>query len=264
MSGVKWEPSALTFPIALSKPSVAELAATNTTSEEVYSFKVKTTNPKRYCVRPNVGVIWAGKEARVSVQLPAMREYPSDMNKCKDKFQVLTLKLDSETAASLADAEREGSAEAQRKILSDLWASEGAKEATVDKVRCAFSFDKSYRGSTIPEEEHPVAPYSPEATPAAMAEGSGCEHAANTTPAAHTPTDGGGNASAASSAASAPSRDAAKALAPALHASELQDRLIAAERANADLKATAAQQAARLSEAHRKREGKGCGTRGSC
>ena len=36
MSGVKWEPSALTFPIALSKPSVAELAATNTTSEEVY------------------------------------------------------------------------------------------------------------------------------------------------------------------------------------------------------------------------------------
>ena len=205
MSGsVKWEPPALTFPIALSKVSIAELTATNTSSEDAYSFKVKTTNPKRYCVRPNVGVIWAGKDARVAVNLPAMREYPSDMNKCKDKFQVLTLKLSSETAVSLADADAEG----QRKILADLWASEEAKEATVDKVRCAFSFDKSYRGSTIPEEEHPVAPYSPEATPAAAGSG------ANTTPAAHTPTAEGGGGKASSAAA-------AKSLAPALTASDL-------------------------------------------
>ena len=152
MSGsVKWkltEPSALTHPIALSKTSTnptswsrrigadeavgLELTATNTSSEDAYSFKVKTTNPKRYCVRPNVGVIWAGKDARVAVSCtPAVREAPPDVNKCKDKFWVLMLKLSAETASSLAEAD----AEAQRKILADLWGSDAAKEATVDKVR---------------------------------------------------------------------------------------------------------------------------------
>ena len=226
-SPLRWEPASLTFPIALSKPSVAELVATNTSSSSAYSFKVKTTNPKRYCVRPNVGIVWPGKEARVSVQLPAMREYPSDMNKCKDKFQVLTLALSAEQAAELEAVD----VETQRKSLSDLWGSDEAKgEAIVDKIRCSFTFDSSYRGASIPEEEHPVAPYSPEAPPAADAPTGGA------TPTAQTPAAEGREAAA---------TPAARTLDPALDAaasvSVLRERLVAAERANAELKAQHAQ-----------------------
>ena len=66
------------------------------------------------------------QDARVAVSCtPAVREAPPDVNKCKDKFWVLMLKLSAETASSLAEAD----AEAQRKILADLWGSDAAKEA---------------------------------------------------------------------------------------------------------------------------------------
>ena len=172
MAAVKWEPQCLTFPVAISKVSVQQLRASNG-GTDAYSFKVKTTNPKRYSVRPNVGIVYPGQEARVTVQLPAMKELPSDMNKCKDKFQVLTLKLDTNTAEEL---QRLGSgSEEQRKALTALWAADAAKEAVVDKIKCAFSFDASSREFPIPEEEPNIEPYSPEpvahmgsaATPAA-------------------------------------------------------------------------------------------------
>ena len=108
-ASVKWEPACLTFPVALQKSAVQELRATNAT-EETYSFKVKTTNPRRYSVRPNVGIVLPGQVANVTVQLPAMKELPPDMNKCKDKFQVLTLRLDAEQVASFQGL----STEAQR------------------------------------------------------------------------------------------------------------------------------------------------------
>ena len=81
-------PPTHTFPIALSKFSVQQLRASNASATEAFTFKVKTTNPKRYSVRPNVGIIWPGGDAKVTVQLPAMKEMPADLNKCKDKFQV--------------------------------------------------------------------------------------------------------------------------------------------------------------------------------
>jgi hypothetical protein len=52
------------------------------------AFKVKTTAPKQYCVRPNSGRIEPGSEVEVQVLLQAMKEdLPLDA-KCKDKFLV--------------------------------------------------------------------------------------------------------------------------------------------------------------------------------
>lgn len=52
------------------------------------AFKVKTTAPKQYCVRPNSGRIEPGKEVEVTVLLQAMKqESPLDA-KCRDKFLV--------------------------------------------------------------------------------------------------------------------------------------------------------------------------------
>jgi len=52
------------------------------------AFKVKTTAPKLYCVRPNSGRIEPGDVAEVLVMLLPMKEDPPTSIKCKDKFLV--------------------------------------------------------------------------------------------------------------------------------------------------------------------------------
>jgi len=52
------------------------------------AFKVKTTAPKQYCVRPNSGRIEAGSSVEVQVLLQAMKEDPAPDAKCRDKFLV--------------------------------------------------------------------------------------------------------------------------------------------------------------------------------
>ncbi|KAJ5355422.1 Vesicle-associated membrane protein-associated protein A [Penicillium cataractarum] len=57
-------------------------------TQEPMVFKVKTTAPKHYCVRPNSGRIEPGKQVDVQVLLQAMKEEPAADQKCKDKFLV--------------------------------------------------------------------------------------------------------------------------------------------------------------------------------
>jgi len=57
------------------------------------AFKVKTTAPKQYCVRPNSGRIEPGKEVEVTVLLQAMKQEPPMDAKCKDKFLVQSVAL---------------------------------------------------------------------------------------------------------------------------------------------------------------------------
>ncbi|KAJ3566036.1 hypothetical protein NP233_g7253 [Leucocoprinus birnbaumii] len=52
------------------------------------AFKVKTTAPKLYCVRPNSGRVEPGESVDVSVMLQPLKEEPPLNSKCKDKFLV--------------------------------------------------------------------------------------------------------------------------------------------------------------------------------
>ncbi|KAF2315383.1 hypothetical protein GH714_039081 [Hevea brasiliensis] len=54
-------------------------------SDKYVAFKVKTTNPKKYCVRPNTGIILPGTTCNVTVTMQAQKEAPHDMQ-CRDKF----------------------------------------------------------------------------------------------------------------------------------------------------------------------------------
>ncbi|KAM0934341.1 putative major sperm protein (MSP) [Dioscorea sansibarensis] len=78
------QPSELKFPFELRKQSSCSMQLTNKTDQYV-AFKVKTTNPKKYCVRPNTGVVLPGTTCDVTVTMQAQREAPPDMQ-CKDKF----------------------------------------------------------------------------------------------------------------------------------------------------------------------------------
>ncbi|MCJ1470549.1 phosphatidylinositol-binding protein scs2 [Pseudocyphellaria aurata] len=60
------------------------------------AFKVKTTAPKQYCVRPNSGRIEPGSEVEVQVLLQAMKEDPPPDARCRDKFLVQSVDITPE------------------------------------------------------------------------------------------------------------------------------------------------------------------------
>ncbi|XP_057979020.1 vesicle-associated protein 1-2-like isoform X2 [Malania oleifera] len=78
------EPQELQFPFELKKQISCSLQLTNK-SQNYVAFKVKTTNPKKYCVRPNTGVVLPRSTCDVIVTMQAQKEAPPDMQ-CKDKF----------------------------------------------------------------------------------------------------------------------------------------------------------------------------------
>ena len=54
------------------------LTLQNPTGERV-AFKVKTTSPKKYCVRPSSGIVEPGSSKEVQVIMQAQREYPPSL-----------------------------------------------------------------------------------------------------------------------------------------------------------------------------------------
>ncbi|XWS64832.1 hypothetical protein CRYUN_Cryun05aG0038200 [Craigia yunnanensis] len=72
--------------VILKKQCSCSVRLTNNTNQYV-AFKVKTTSPKKYCVRPNVGIIMPKSIYDFTVTMQAQREAPPDMI-CKDKFLI--------------------------------------------------------------------------------------------------------------------------------------------------------------------------------
>ncbi|RWR94695.1 MSP domain-containing protein [Cinnamomum micranthum f. kanehirae] len=80
------QPRELKFTFELKKQSSCQVQLVNN-SEQYVGFKVKTTSPKRYCVRPNTGVILPKSTCDFIVTMQAQRGAPPDMQ-CKDKFLI--------------------------------------------------------------------------------------------------------------------------------------------------------------------------------
>lgn len=80
------QPKELQFIFELKKQSTCAVRLTNNTYHNV-AFKVKTTSPKKYCVRPNVGVISPKSTCEFTVTMQAPKAVPVDMV-CKDKFLI--------------------------------------------------------------------------------------------------------------------------------------------------------------------------------
>ncbi|KAJ3680563.1 hypothetical protein LUZ60_016841 [Juncus effusus] len=85
------DPEELTFEFELERPSSCNLKLVNKTEHHV-AFKVKTTSPKKYFVRPNSNIVQPWDSCTITVTLQAQREYPPDMI-CKDKFLIQSTKI---------------------------------------------------------------------------------------------------------------------------------------------------------------------------
>ncbi|XP_064992150.1 vesicle-associated protein 1-1-like isoform X1 [Musa acuminata AAA Group] len=119
------EPLELKFPFELNKQISCSLQLSNKT-EDFLAFKVKTTNPRKYCVRPNVGIILPRSTCDVVVTMQAQREAPSDMQ-CKDKFLLQSIATSSTT--TLND------------ITQEMFSKEPGK--TVDEVKIQVAYVSS-------------------------------------------------------------------------------------------------------------------------
>ncbi|KAK4758297.1 hypothetical protein SAY87_019598 [Trapa incisa] len=97
------EPLELKFPFELRKQISSSLQLSNKTDSYV-AFKVKTTNPKKYCVRPNTGVVLPRSTCDVLVTMQAQKEAPPDMQ-CKDKFLLQSVKTSDGATAKDITAE---------------------------------------------------------------------------------------------------------------------------------------------------------------
>ncbi|CAI0417639.1 unnamed protein product [Linum tenue] len=115
-------PDELKFVFEVEKQSFCDLKVVNNTENHV-AFKVKTTSPKKYFVRPNTGVIQPWDSCVIRVTLQAQKECPPDMQ-CKDKFL-----LQSTTVPQLTDVDD---------LPSDLFTKESNGKVEECKLRVLY------------------------------------------------------------------------------------------------------------------------------
>ncbi|KFY38457.1 hypothetical protein V494_04353 [Pseudogymnoascus sp. VKM F-4513 (FW-928)] len=108
------------------------------------AFKVKTTAPKQYCVRPNSGRIEPGKEVEVSGLFgSAMKTEPPADTRCRDKFLV-------QSVAVTADKEFTN--------IAQIWQHvDQAEKSSVQekKIRVVFLAEEG-AGQTLPAVSTPL------------------------------------------------------------------------------------------------------------
>ncbi|KAI3693930.1 hypothetical protein L1987_76886 [Smallanthus sonchifolius] len=115
-------PSELKFPFELKKQNSCSFQLTNITDQDI-AFKVKTTDPKKYCVRPNTGIILPRSVCGVTVTKQAQKETPSNME-CKDKFLVQAVVAPSGTTV--------------KDITADMFNKEDKKVVEECKLRVVY------------------------------------------------------------------------------------------------------------------------------
>lgn len=104
----------------------------NPTSKKIF-FKIKTTAPKKYCVRPNCGVLEPKGQAEVAVSLQPFDYDPAEKN--KHKFMVLaTIAPDGDSYTS-----------------ESIWQNLKPEDTMDSKLKCVFEFpSENETGSEVP------------------------------------------------------------------------------------------------------------------
>jgi hypothetical protein len=93
-------PTELKFKFELRKNIPVILTLHNPGDERV-AFKVKTTSPKTYCVRPSSGHVEPRSTVQVQIIRQAQREYPATYGDTKDKFLVQSTRVGPEAGAEI-------------------------------------------------------------------------------------------------------------------------------------------------------------------
>ncbi|XP_057773540.1 vesicle-associated protein 1-1-like [Salvia miltiorrhiza] len=105
MSAEPWlnyEPPELSFHFDHNRQLSASVRLLNKTDEYV-AFKLKSTNPRNYVVRPRIGILLPRSTCEIKVAMRALREAHHNM-RCKDKFMIESVAAAPDT--TLEDARK--------------------------------------------------------------------------------------------------------------------------------------------------------------
>ncbi|KAJ2017545.1 phosphatidylinositol-binding protein scs2, partial [Coemansia sp. S85] len=137
------------------------LRLTNKNNSPV-AFKVKTTAPKQYCVRPNAGRIEPGDSVEVQVVLQPMKEEPPVDFKCRDKFLVQSIQITPEMESMpmtelWAMVEREAKSSINEKKLRVRYTSDSTPTNGAQQPQ-PLAGDNAERGATQPQQQKSAIP----------------------------------------------------------------------------------------------------------
>ena len=82
MAEVEVTPNDLAFRFQLNKQMMATITIDNPHDQRL-AFKVKTTAPKKYVVRPSAGMAEPRSLVSIQVIMQAQKDYPADFLVCK-------------------------------------------------------------------------------------------------------------------------------------------------------------------------------------
>jgi len=132
-------PSELRFRGPFSSEVVTVFLTLKNPTEKKVCFKVKTTAPKRYCVRPNSGVVPANESVQVSVMLQPHEFDPKE--KSKHKFMVQSMFAPD----SVTDYEK-------------VWKEVDPKLVMDSKLKCVFELPPDQQPATTSSDSSVPAP----------------------------------------------------------------------------------------------------------
>jgi len=96
-SALEVSPTELAFQVKPDNYSTKQLRLFNRGSKNM-AFKIKTTNPKQYFVRPNQGIVASGEKSVIHVMMGKVSEIPKE--KCKDRFLVQSAVYEGDVQAA--------------------------------------------------------------------------------------------------------------------------------------------------------------------
>uniref|UniRef100_A0A183FT42 Major sperm protein n=1 Tax=Heligmosomoides polygyrus TaxID=6339 RepID=A0A183FT42_HELPZ len=106
-----------------------DVVAVRNTSQSPVMFKIKTTSPEKFRVRPSTGLIPAGSTDIVRVYLQS--EYRNSCN--REKFLLMALETENNNLET----------------FSDLWKKSDNDKKVEQKLRCRINDDASSEGSNV-------------------------------------------------------------------------------------------------------------------
>jgi len=86
------QPQELAFKVVADAYSTKQLRLINRDPNHAMAFKIKTTNPKQYFVRPNQGIVPKNDRMVIHVMMGKVSEVPKE--RCKDRFLVQSAPYD--------------------------------------------------------------------------------------------------------------------------------------------------------------------------
>jgi len=117
-------PLILYFPPPLNRIITNILKLQNTSNNHYVAYKVKTTRPNRYCVRPNLGLINPGETIELQIHFSFQKDPPQSL-RSKDKFQVESILLTEPLGHD--------------QHLSELFKTTPTEKIMKEKLKCRFA-----------------------------------------------------------------------------------------------------------------------------